>query len=509
MSSNKITLIMAMLVLAVFALGSVSAAENVTTDIDVPTEEIEIDDSVVEEVEIEDVTEDADVDDNSGNIRSSDIHVNSGMTLNQIQGNISNAADGSTIYFDSGNYTDISLTLRSNVIYSGYGAKLIGTGSNHVFSVASCSNFVIAGFEIDVNNMAQNFAAIRGNFVENATIYDNTIYNGYSAINIFRHYNNITVRDNIIENMTYDAISFANPMTFPENALANLTNTKIYNNRVRNVQFGIFIGGNFKGNIYNNTVTNSIEGIQFLGKPDGNIGNLVGSVTNNAISNVAYGIDFINQTVVDLTVDSNNIDNSGYGIYMINTTVNSFDITYNTFTNLNTAINIFDSEVNGLNLNSNDFSNMGTAINMDNINISDSTFDSNVFTGMNNGIKMYNINTDNLTMSSNNFTYVGSGIDIVNATLDGFTLQYNNMTGVNIGVNMTNTSIVYVVIDSNRIITSHFSDEYTILNGANVSKEYGGYLQLTSNYLYGCINNSFFFMVDWDDENNTGMVIVG
>ena len=49
MKSNKLFLLMAMLVLAVFAVGSVSAAENVTTDIDVQTDDIALDDVSVED----------------------------------------------------------------------------------------------------------------------------------------------------------------------------------------------------------------------------------------------------------------------------------------------------------------------------------------------------------------------------------------------------------------------------------------------------------------------------
>ncbi len=297
---------MTMLVLAVFAVGSVSAAEDVATDIDVPTEEIEIDDSVVDEVEIDDVTEDADVDDNSGNIRSSDIHVNNGMTLDQIQGNISNAADGSTIYFDSGNYADISLTLRSNVIYSGYGATLIGTGTNHIFNLPNyMDNFTIAGFTLDVNNATGASSAIYGSFITNGIIANNTMYDGANGININKYYDNMTVENNIIYDMNNDGISFAAPITF--NPMNIRGYTYISGNMISECSYGIFIGGNFKGEIIDNEIDTCEYGIQFLGKPNGQMGNILAEIADNNIYDVAAGIEIINMTVIILYIDNNNI----------------------------------------------------------------------------------------------------------------------------------------------------------------------------------------------------------
>ena len=292
-----------MLVVAIVAVGSVSAAENVTTDIDVPTEEIEIDDSVVEEFEIEDITEDADVDDNSGNIRSSDIHVNNGMTLDQIQGNISNAADGSTIYFDSGIYNNISLTLnKSNVIYSGYGATLNGNGADHVLILQdNLSNFTIQGFKINVNNNGSS--AIRGSFIYNGNILNNELSNGENGINIFKSYDNITVEDNTIRNMTQDGISFANPITFSN--ITDLGRTHIIHNGIYDSGYGIFIGGNFNGEIDNNDIQRCTSGIEFLGKPDGSIGNINATISRNYIYDVYYGINMTNMTIHYLNIDTN------------------------------------------------------------------------------------------------------------------------------------------------------------------------------------------------------------
>ena len=116
MISKNFILIMAMLVLAVFAVGSVSAAENVTTDIDVPTEGIAVDDVSVEDVvESNDASSDAEVDDNSGNLRTSPYYVNNSMALSEIQTIIDDAESGSTIYFTEGQYNQTTLTLKSIV----------------------------------------------------------------------------------------------------------------------------------------------------------------------------------------------------------------------------------------------------------------------------------------------------------------------------------------------------------------------------------------------------------
>ena len=58
MVNRKFTLLLAMLVLIIFAVGSVSAADNVTADIVVPTEDISVDDVSVDEIEeLDDVEE--------------------------------------------------------------------------------------------------------------------------------------------------------------------------------------------------------------------------------------------------------------------------------------------------------------------------------------------------------------------------------------------------------------------------------------------------------------------
>lgn len=96
---NKyMVIILSMFVLAIFTVGCVSAEENVTADIDVPTEEIAIDDSVVETVESEEVASDADVNDEPGNLRAN-IYVNNAMTSSQIQTTI-NAASAGDLHTD-------------------------------------------------------------------------------------------------------------------------------------------------------------------------------------------------------------------------------------------------------------------------------------------------------------------------------------------------------------------------------------------------------------------------
>ncbi len=230
---KKYFIFMAMLVLAIFAVGSVSAEDNVTADIEVPTEDIAIDDVTVDEIdEQEETTSDVDVDvnDESGNLRGP-VYVNNSMTLSQIQGKITNAAAGSTVYFNPGTYNGITLTLKSNIVYSGYGATLIGTGTNHIFNLPNyMDNFTISGFTLDVNNATGKSSAIYGSFITNGVIANNTMFNGANGVNINKYYDNMTVDNNIIYNMNNDGISFANPVS--NSNIASLGKTNITNNRV-------------------------------------------------------------------------------------------------------------------------------------------------------------------------------------------------------------------------------------------------------------------------------------
>ncbi len=290
-----------MLVLAIFAVGSVSAADDIADDIDVQTDDVSIDDVSVEEDSQTDYVNNRD---------SSDVNIYNTMTLTDIQDNIDSASSGSTVIFNPGTYTGIALNLtKDNVVYRGVNATLIGTGSSHVFNlVNNLNNFTISGFEINVNG---RYSAIYGSFIFNGTIKENTLYNGTDGININRFYDNMTVEDNFIHDMYRDGISFAHPNA---NSISvnNLGNTYISRNNITNCNYSIFVGGNFRGVISNNKILNSTCGIQSVGKKDGFISDIVANISGNNISGVETGIEFINMTAVSLNITSNNIQTTNY-----------------------------------------------------------------------------------------------------------------------------------------------------------------------------------------------------
>ena len=307
MVNKKIGMIMALLVLAIFAVGSVSAADDIATDSDVP-----VDDLVVDEVSTDDAVEQEDASSDANKI------VNTRYNENVAAGSSSSAIDakitavynngGGNVYFENGTYSDISIHMKSNVNLIGNNSRLIGTGSSHVINLPNnLNNFTISGFIIDVNNYNPDdkISAIHGSFITNGVISDNTIYNGTNGININKKYDNMTVENNIIYNMSRDGISFAQPN---QNSNINtLGHTSISGNNVTNCTFAIFVGGNFNGTISNNTINMCSCGIQSLGKKDGQISNIIANITGNKMINVTTGIEFINMTVISLNIDSNNI----------------------------------------------------------------------------------------------------------------------------------------------------------------------------------------------------------
>ena len=130
---------MAMLVLAIFAVGSVSAEDNVTADIDVP-----VDDIVVDEVSTDDAVEQEDASSDANKIVNTRYNANvaAGSSSSVIDAAITtvNSNGGGNVYFAYGNYSDISIHMKSNVNLIGNGARLIGTGSSHVINLPNNLN---------------------------------------------------------------------------------------------------------------------------------------------------------------------------------------------------------------------------------------------------------------------------------------------------------------------------------------------------------------------------------
>lgn len=327
---------MALLVLAIFAVGSVSAADDIATDSDVP-----VDDIVVDEVSTDDAVEQEDASSDANKI------VNTRYNENVAVGSSSSAIDakintvynngGGNVYFTQGDYYNISINMKSNVNLIGNGARLIGTGSSHVINLPNnLNNFTISGFEIDVNNATGKSSAIYGSFITNGVIANNTMYNGANGVNINKYYDNMTVENNIIYDMNNDGISFANPSTNSD--IATLGKTYITNNTIYSCQWGIFAGGNFKGEIANNRISNCTYGMEFAGKPKANNGVLNATLFNNTISCCDYGINMFHPNVLYLYLDFMVFDDiCEYDIY-----TNS---AFGTYTYIGVYNSIFDAGV--------------------------------------------------------------------------------------------------------------------------------------------------------------------
>ena len=289
---------MAMLVLAVFAVGSVSAAENVTTDIDVQTDDVALDDVSVEEaVDQEKIVEQT---------RSITPYTVDNTT--DIQSIISGSTDSIVINFANQTYKNFALTLNNSVTLNGNGAKLIGDGSHDLFTLTGKSNIIITGFIMDINSTTH--AAAYGSAVTNVVIKNNTIENGRDGISFFRSYDNVTIEDNIMKNFSRDAISLANPQGTAN--WDNLVGVIIRNNTISSYRgddnYGIFIGGAFKGIITQNCISGFKYGMQFLGKPTPDQGKLNATLSYNNITNVEIGIDMDHPNVIYLYLDHMKFD---------------------------------------------------------------------------------------------------------------------------------------------------------------------------------------------------------
>ncbi len=306
MFDKKVTLIFSLLVLAVFAIGSVSASDDIATGSDVPTDDITVDDvSVDETYESEKVVEPT---------RSTTTYNVDNTT--DIQSIISGSTDSIVINFANQTYKNFALTLNNSVTLNGNGAKLIGDGSHDLFTLTGKSNIVISGFIMDINSTTH--AAAYGSAVTNVVIKNNTIENGRDGISFFRSYDNVTIEDNKMNNFSRDAISLANPQGTAN--WDNLVGAIINNNKISNAVYGIFIGGAFKGNISNNDLINGTKGIEFAGKPTETQGKLCVAIVNTTITNFTTGINMFHPNIIYLLFDNVNITvNDNSTEYAINT----------------------------------------------------------------------------------------------------------------------------------------------------------------------------------------------
>lgn len=348
MLNKKVTLMLALLVIAVFAIGSVSASDDIATDSDVPTDDITVDD-----VSVDGTGESGKVVEPTRGPR----YVNNSMTNLQINQQISGASSDTNgnhvVNFANQTYTGASFTLQNDVILDGHGATLIGDGTNDIFLVTGKSNFTIKNFIINVNNNVSGHG-IYGHHVYNSTITNNTIFNCSDAINIYQIHENLTITDNTIYDFTGDGISLVNFQNYmnDDDGFAAFVGSTISGNNITGGEYGMFFGGNFKGTITGNNITGSTYGMQFKGKKSASNGRLDAVISDNILCGVTVGIDMNNPCVDFLDISYNiicTVNNTGFVIAnntnFAKSTYGLIFVEYNTFYGLvrNSFVNQTDS----------------------------------------------------------------------------------------------------------------------------------------------------------------------
>lgn len=304
---TKYSIFMMMLLLAIFAVGAVSAAENVTADIDVPTDDIAIDDVTVDET------------DESGKVvePTRALHtVNNSMSNSDINQEIVAAYNDNTnhvVDFTYGTYYGASFTVQDNVVLDGHGSTLIGDGTNDIFIVTQKSNFVIKNFIIDIN--CTSAAAVYGHHVYNAVITNNTMYNGRDGVNIFQVHENLTITDNTIYDFDRDGISLVNFNTYSDSDWNSFVASEVSGNKITGGQYGMFFGGNFKGTIADNIINGSDVGVEFAGKKAATNGRLYANFDNNTIVDVGNAINIFHPRVEYFNITHCNISAEDYSFY--------------------------------------------------------------------------------------------------------------------------------------------------------------------------------------------------
>ena len=288
----KYSVILVMLLLAVLAVGSVSATEDIAID-DVSDVDLEIDDQT------------SDVPDENLRTTYTEMTITKNSNFTDINKKIANRTyTGYQFNFENDTYENFSMVTGDNNKFVGNGARLVGSTDN-LFTITGSSGIVITGFNMNINNSTK--AAIYGSGVENVEITNNVIYGGKDGINIFKTYENVTITGNTISGVTRDAISLVNHKTFSDSEWSNWPSSVVSNNNITGGQYAMFFGGNFKGTISGNTITNSDYGMQFAGKKNETNGKLYANIYGNTMTGVQTGIDMNHPSVVYLNMYLNNI----------------------------------------------------------------------------------------------------------------------------------------------------------------------------------------------------------
>lgn len=314
MVNKKFTIILAMLVLAIFAVGSVSASENVTADIDVPTEEVVIDEVDVDDDSVDDAVESEKVVEPTR--LTTTYNINNSYSSSDIDNLIDTGSSSNKVIinFATQTYNNIALDLTGNVNVElwGNGATLNGDGTHDIFTVTNSHNIVIKDFIINVDSGA---AAIYGHHVYDSVYTNNTITGGKDGINIFQIHENLTITDNTISGFTRDGISLVNFDTMNDTTWANFVASNVSGNKITGGQYGMFFGGNFKGVISDNVITGSDVGVEFAGKKAATNGRLCVDFDNNTIVDVGNAINIFHPRVECFNITHCNISAEDYSFY--------------------------------------------------------------------------------------------------------------------------------------------------------------------------------------------------
>jgi parallel beta-helix repeat protein len=253
-----------------------------------------------------------------GPVSATTWNITSDMNNSVIQGYIDGATAGDILDFvnASATYngsTGIALTVnKNNLTFLGNGATLVGGGSS-IFTITGTNGVTIKDFIININNNTAD--GITGSNVYNCNITNNTIMNGDDGINIFMHYGGLIIANNTITDMNNgrDGISLVNHNTTID--MDTYAPTLIEGNTIDDVQYGIFLGGNFKGTITNNDVTGTVAGMNITGKRAATNGILNATICNNTI-NRGIAVEVPNISFLELcyNIITGVVDDTEYSI---------------------------------------------------------------------------------------------------------------------------------------------------------------------------------------------------
>jgi hypothetical protein len=422
----------------------------------------------------------------------------------------------------AGFYTQ-NLTLDNNNLVNGgailsspYGNALFDTiiVKNNIFRNQT-SGWAVTTEETNVqfynNSITDNSYTTVFNFgkVSNSTFYNNYFYNEDPTSTHymfgFSNGNNISVYDNIFENITSSGSNVITPITF-----TNINNSLIYNNTYRNLKSTTGAGGH--GIVLATSHNNKIYNETFINMNGNAIG--IGTGGNNEVYNInssLFGGAFL------LRYTTGAINSYAHDLEIRNTTTTGVYVTSSNNITINN-INISGTSI-GINLLAS--GGVGGNYTVTNIDIANTTARSFYVQSSPTGVYVENLTIDKgvtaqLDISGNDQTYkniyltnaITTGLQDTSGSNKTFTNIYinNQTTGFySIGSNSTVTNITITnsrgnplifgansvnnIVDGFTIINNTGSSNMIHLNGANINNNTikNGYVEKSVAGYY-CIN---------------------